>query len=628
MSISRSFIDELLQRLDIVDVISEQLQLKKQGQSLVCRCPFHEEKTPSFSVDPQRQFYHCFGCGASGDAIQFVRQYQKLEFREAVELLAHRSGLQLPSEEGVYSKKTDPTLYTQLQQASDFYQRQLTASAPANAYLEQRQLNADISRRYALGYAPARWDSLVSRAKNNKELDRLFTTGLIRKREGELKQFYDHFRDRIMFPIRDTRGRIIAFGGRVLSSADRPKYLNSPETSLFHKGRELYGLWELLQSRKAIDSILVVEGYMDLLALAQFGIDKVVATLGTAISKEQLKKMFKHTQKVIFCLDGDKAGQQSANKALETCLPLMIDGREAQFLMLPEGDDPDSYVREHGIKLFTHALEKAQSLSSYLLQIAAEGLDVGSSLEVKAAIAHKALGYIRRLPKGMLQQLILKELAALTGLDFAYLQQGLEQGRLVAPRVRYQQEEEVKESTLNQPQPQQQPAVAEGQNINTDLGLPANRMLLLLVFYPQILPEISVDWDRLRELKNGSLLVLVKEAVGELENPEFHDIKGYLFGKHPELQAAITNMIEAQIEGLGPISSADKALGEFKRLYQRIVDLQLSERIHQELAELNRTKHTQLTTQQRDRYKALCSELAQLKKNVNPRGTHDVQAID
>ncbi|MEX1056641.1 MAG: DNA primase, partial [Natronospirillum sp.] len=330
--IPQSFIDEVIDRVDIVDVIGHRVKLKRTGKNYSALCPFHNEKTPSFSINPQKQFYYCFGCGAAGNSLKFLLEHDRLEFPEAIEELARLAGMEVPREqnpEADRKRQQQKTLYGVLEQASDFYRQQLRQHAGGDnavRYLKDRGLSGQVAQQFAVGYAPPGWDHLMKAlgADDRAQLKRLIDSGLvIAKEDGKT---YDRFRDRIMFPIRDSRGRVIAFGGRVLGD-DKPKYLNSPETPVFHKGRELYGLYEALQVKRQPERFLVVEGYMDVIALHQYGLPYGLATLGTATSEEHLQKMFKLVGEVIFCFDGDKAGRQAALRALDIALAEATDGR-------------------------------------------------------------------------------------------------------------------------------------------------------------------------------------------------------------------------------------------------------------------------------------------------------------
>ncbi|WP_029408212.1 DNA primase [Thiomicrorhabdus sp. Milos-T2] len=376
-SIPRSFIETLLSRADVVQVINQRVPLKKAGSSYKACCPFHDEKSPSFNVSSSKQFYHCFGCGASGDAIKFLMEYDGLSFVEAVEALAAQYGMVVPREQRSpaqqkaqqLKQEKQRDLYDVMHLAAKFYRHQLrdhSQSQQAKDYLKERGLSADVAKEFVIGFAPPGWDSLVKGLTADKKLQQqLVEVGLLVEKEGG-KQ-YDRFRHRVMFPIRDGRGRVIAFGGRVLGD-DQPKYLNSPETPIFHKSYTLYGLFEMRQSREKFDNILVVEGYMDVVALAQYGIRNAVATLGTATTVEHLELLFRQVNEIVFCFDGDSAGLKAAWKALELALPMMEKERSVKFLFLPEGEDPDSMVRKEGTEGFKKRVAESLSLSEFLMQ--------------------------------------------------------------------------------------------------------------------------------------------------------------------------------------------------------------------------------------------------------------------
>ncbi|MEK6771534.1 MAG: DNA primase, partial [Pseudomonadota bacterium] len=347
--IPREFIDELLNRVDIVEVIDARVPLKKAGKDYKACCPFHDEKTPSFTVSQTKQFYHCFGCGKNGSAIGFLMDYENLSFPEAVTDLAQRVGLTVPTEASGTAAPDSGShaLLDLLNEAGRFYRNQLRSHPSAGKaidYLKGRGLSGEITQSFGIGYAPEGWDNLTKvLGKDDPTRDQLVAAGLAAKKEGG--GYYDRFRNRVIFPIHDHRGRIVGFGGRVMDPKDEPKYLNSPETALFHKGRELYGLFRARDAIKKSGRVLVVEGYMDVVALAQHGIDYAVATLGTAATRDHLDRLYRHAPEVVFCFDGDRAGREAAWRALETTLPLLHEGRQASFLFLPEGEDPDTLVR-------------------------------------------------------------------------------------------------------------------------------------------------------------------------------------------------------------------------------------------------------------------------------------------
>jgi len=410
-----SFIDELLARVDIVDVIERRVPLKKAGREWTACCPFHDERTPSFYVSPAKQFFHCFGCGAHGSAIKFLMDYERLEFPDAVEELAQSVGLTVPREGGRDERpredKTD--LYALLDASAAWYQEQLPKSAEAQAYCKKRGLDADTIARFRLGWAPAGYDGVIKALGNSpRRMELLTEAGMVSA--GERGSRYDRFRERLMFPILDRRGRVIAFGGRVLSSEQSPKYLNSPETPLFHKGRELFALWQVKQANANLRRIVVVEGYMDVIALHQAGLPIAVATLGTATTPEHTELLFRAAPDVVFCFDGDRAGRAAAWKALDAALPRLRDGRQAYFLFLPEGEDPDTLVRKEGREGFEQRLKHATPLSDYFFDELARDVDT-ASLDGRARLAERARPLIARLPDGAFRDLMAQELERRSG---------------------------------------------------------------------------------------------------------------------------------------------------------------------------------------------------------------------
>lgn len=444
--IPQRFIDDLLDRVDIVDVIGARLELRKTGKNHSARCPFHDEKTPSFSVNPDKQFYYCFGCGAGGNSIGFVMDYDHVDFPQAVETLSALVGMEVPREARQNDQRDSQrkALYDILDQAKRFYRHQLSQHSSARQaidYLKQRGLSGTIADKFDIGFAPPGWDNLLlaisenhhqnsiednTDAVDDKTIALLTESGLLVNRQEDNKR-YDRFRHRIIFPIRDTRGRTIAFGGRVLGD-DKPKYLNSPETPVFHKGRELYGLYEANQSRQSSSNLIVVEGYMDVVALAQHGIENAVATLGTAVSAAHLEKIFRYTSEVVFCFDGDKAGRQAGRRALETALPLMTDGRSAKFLFLDEGEDPDTLVRKIGSEPFRNLISKSTPLSTFLFSLCEDGLDLDLADDC-ARLSTLAAPLLKQLPVGVFRQLLFDQLAKKTGMSTETLTQ------LIAPAV-------------------------------------------------------------------------------------------------------------------------------------------------------------------------------------------------
>ncbi len=413
--IPSAFIDELLARTDIVDLIGSRVQLRKAGKDFQARCPFHDEKTPSFTVSPDKQFYHCFGCGAHGTAIGFLMEHDRLAFPEAVEELAQRIGLQVPDEAQAVRPGLDQApLYALLERAADLYRRQLRKHPERHRavdYLKSRGLSGAIAARYGLGYAPPGWDFLLTHlGAEPPGPGRLIEAGLVADQEGRR---YDRLRDRITFPIRDRRGRVIGFGGRLLGEG-KPKYLNSPETPVFHKGRELYGLYEVQQARRKSERLLVVEGYMDVIALAQFGIDYAVATLGTATTADHLRVLLRSAPELVFCFDGDRAGRDAAWKALEAALPLATGHQSLRFLFLPEGEDPDTLVRREGSEAFEQRLASAQPLSEFFFEHLSAQVDMVSR-DGRARLVTLAKPLIERTPAGIYRDMLENRLAALAG---------------------------------------------------------------------------------------------------------------------------------------------------------------------------------------------------------------------
>ncbi|WP_277971969.1 DNA primase [Pantoea agglomerans] len=417
--IPRVFINDLLARTDIVDLIDARVKLKKQGKNFHACCPFHNEKTPSFTVNGEKQFYHCFGCGAHGNAIDFLMNFDRLEFVESIEELATSHGLDVPYEAGNGPSQMErhqrQSLYQLMENLNGFYQQGLQQSSaqPARDYLDRRGLSAEIINHFAIGYAPAGWDNVLKRfGKQSEDRESLMEAGMLVS--NDKGRTYDRFRDRVMFPIRDKRGRVIGFGGRVLGN-DTPKYLNSPETPIFHKGRQLYGLYEAVKNHPEPARLLVVEGYMDVVALAQYGIDYAVASLGTSTTAEHIQLLFRSTDTVICCYDGDRAGREAAWRALETALPYMNDGRQLRFMFLPDGEDPDTLVRKEGKDAFEARMEQAMPLSSFLFDSLLPQVDL-SSRDGKARLSTLALPLITQIPGETLRIYMRQELGNKLGI--------------------------------------------------------------------------------------------------------------------------------------------------------------------------------------------------------------------
>ncbi len=416
--IPQHFIDDLISRADIVEVVGRRVQLKKAGRDFKALCPFHDEKTPSFTVSPTKGFYHCFGCGEHGTALSFLMRYDHMEFVEAVESLAATMGIDVPREESQRPARRYDELFGLMQRVEKHYQQELRGHDEATEYLKSRGIDGATAKRFGIGYAPAGWTHLLDKFGTSKQaIDRLLALGLIVQKDSG--SHYDRFRGRIMFPIRDARGRPIGFGGRVLDQ-EVPKYLNSPETVLFHKGRELYGLYEARQALRNIDRLVIVEGYMDVVGLARHGIDFAVATLGTATTDEHFRRLFRICDEVHFCFDGDSAGRAAAWRALETALPQLREGRQVRFVFLPEGQDPDTYVQEFGANRLEQAMAEGLALSDYLVEELAGRVDMGT-VDGRARLAELAKPLIARIPAGVYKELLIQRLSDSVGLPAAKL---------------------------------------------------------------------------------------------------------------------------------------------------------------------------------------------------------------
>src|SRR3954463_8386347 len=421
MAIPQSFIQELLARADVVEIVGRHVQLKKAGANFSGLCPFHSEKSPSFTVSPSKQFYHCFGCGKNGNALCFLIDYAGMNFVEAVKDLAGQYGMQVPEEDrspaerarDAEQRQKQATLNDVLEKAGAAYRQQLRISPKAIAYFKGRGVSGEVAKQFGLGYAPEGWRSLASVFPSYDD-PLLAESGLVIVNEEDEKR-YDRFRDRVMFPIRNVKGECIGFGGRVLGD-EKPKYLNSPETPVFSKGRELYGLYEARAAFRDRGFALVTEGYMDVVALAQLGFPNAVATLGTACTPDHVQKLFRFIDSVVFSFDGDEAGRRAARKALDVAMPFATDVRTVKFLFLPPEHDPDSYIREHGQDAFSRYIGEATPLSRFLIEAAREGCDL-TTAEGRAHMAANAKPLWSALPDGALKRQLLPEIAQLVQLD-------------------------------------------------------------------------------------------------------------------------------------------------------------------------------------------------------------------
>ncbi len=532
----REFLDELLLRADIVEVIDARVPLRKAGKEYKACCPFHQEKTPSFTVSPDKQFYHCFGCGAHGTAISFLMEYERMSFREAVAELAARAGLPLPKQVQVYSA-TEPStdLRSVLEEAARFYRSQLRThpqAAEAVEYLKGRGLTGEIAARFRLGYAPQAWDSLVrALGKDQAACEALVRAGLAVKKESG--GYYDRFRHRIMFPIHDARGRIVGFGGRVLGKGE-PKYLNTPETPLFRKGCELYGLYGARDAIRREGRVLVVEGYMDVVALAQYGIDFAVATLGTATTREHLERLYRHAPEVIFCFDGDRAGREAAWRALEVTLEAMHDGRQASFLFLPDGEDPDTLVRKEGREAFLERLRYARPLPDFFIEELKARVRGAGRLDARARLVELARPLMSKLPPGALRRMLIDRVA-----DFG-LVSNLELTRLIEGHV------------VMQPRPR-------GSQIGAGPKEPPSHVRLavaMLLQHPQLASRLPVAWGLDDPTDPG--LHLLHDLIGLLrESPKLNTAAIIEHFRDSEYQHYLSRLAAWQHPALVQPSEAD-----------------------------------------------------------------------
>lgn len=511
--IPQNFIDQLLDRVDIVDLIDSFVPLKKAGNNYKACCPFHGEKTPSFTVSREKQFYHCFGCGAHGTAISFLMEHDHQEFRDAVTTLAQQVGMEVPQDDQYQKSNTKPQgidLYKLMADVTQFYEQTLKANPNATGakeYLKQRGLTGAVAKRYQMGFAPDGWDTVLKQfGSDSKTQDALMQAGLLSK--NEKGRIYDRFRNRIMFPIQDYRGRMVGFGGRVMDNSE-PKYLNSPETPLFHKGSELYGLYIAKNEIRKHNTALVVEGYMDVIALAQFDINIAVASLGTALTPSQLERLFRYTPKIVICFDGDRAGQQAAWRGLENALPLLQDGRQLNFLFLPEGEDPDSMVRQIGQEAFLKLTESAQPLSEFLLENLQKQSDI-TTLEGRAKLANDSKAHLSKLPNGMLKTLLLEQINKITNIDTQTLNKNINQSA----------QQNNHSSSKNSPNKHYS---ARRNNNSRQAPLSKTRQAMALLLQHPELAKIAGDMQTL-QLSNNVGLVLFTQIVDVIRsNTDAHN---------------------------------------------------------------------------------------------------------
>ncbi len=557
--IPRSFIDDLLARLDIVDIIDARVKLKKKGKNYGACCPFHNEKTPSFSVSQEKQFYHCFGCGAHGNAIDFLMEYERLEFVEAIEELASFLGLDVPREQrqGGSFHKDQPqassdqkrSLYDLMGSIGQFYRDQLKQSSSKIAiqYLKDRGLSGEIVQKFGIGYVADEWDLVRKNFGQHKAAQDMLVSGgmLIENDNGNR---YDRFRGRVMFPIRDRRGRVIGFGGRVIGEGT-PKYLNSPETPIFHKGKELYGLYEVLQAYREPPRILVVEGYMDVVALAQYGVDYSVASLGTSTTGDHLHVLFRQTSTVVCCYDGDRAGREAAWRAMENALPYLTDGRQLKFMFLPDGEDPDTYIRQYGKEAFEQQIEASMSLSDFMFSSLMQQVDV-SNREGMAKLTSLAVPLIDKVPGGTLRLYLRDLLGKRLGLmDERQLQQLISKEGQKETRVLPHQE--IKRTPMREvialliQNPSYAEMVPDLSSVK-NLTVPGLSLLLEVLEYCQLHPNITTG-QLLEQWRNSSQSALMLCLAG-WEIPLDDDNEKDIF--LDSLDRILSQCVEKQIENL------------------------------------------------------------------------------
>jgi len=555
--IPRQFIDDLLARLDIVDVIDARVKLKKQGKNYGACCPFHNEKTPSFSVSQEKQFYHCFGCGVHGNAIDFLMEYERLDFVETIEELASLVGAEVPREQRNpnspqsnqprANSEQKRNLYDLMASIGQFYRQQLKQSQNRAAidYLKQRGLSGEIVQKFGIGYIADEWDLIRKNfGQTNETQDMLVSGGMLI--ENDKGNRYDRFRGRVMFPIRDKRGRVIGFGGRTLGDGT-PKYLNSPETPIFHKGKELYGLYEVLQAHREPKQILVVEGYMDVVALAQYGVDYSVASLGTSTTGDHLQVLFRQTNTVVCCYDGDRAGKEAAWRALENALSYLKSGHTLKFLFLPDGEDPDSYIRQYGREAFEKRIEEATPLSSYLFDnlIELHQINLGSN-EGKSALRAQASNLIQKIPDPYFQELLEKVLDERTGFD-----NQLRQKKKPARQVAQNSRKEIKRTPMREvialliQNPSYAEMVPELSSIK-ELALPGLSLFMEVLEYCRTHPHIKTGQllEHWRNKENETLLSRLASWNIPLHEDNQEDI--FL----DSLDNILAQCVEKQIENL------------------------------------------------------------------------------
>ena len=621
--IPQYFIDDLLARINITDVVESRVKLRKSGKNYAGLCPFHNEKSPSFTVNPEKQFYYCFGCGAGGNALGFLMEYENTSFPEAIEELARMAGVDIPKEETSSKQiERDHQMKQQLSlldQASQYFQHQLQAShlkRKAEQYLNKRGLTPNTVARFLIGYAPPGWDNLIKHFSSLSDApQQLEKAGVVVFNEDKRK-YYDRFRDRIIFPIRDMRGRVIGFGGRVLGD-EKPKYLNSPETDTFHKGCELYGLYEARQHNRQLERLLIVEGYMDVVGLAQNGIHWAVATLGTATSEQHILRLFKLVPEVIFCFDGDQAGRNAAQRALNVTLPLMEDGKSVRFLFLPEGEDPDSLVKKEGQPAFEQRIVSATPLSSYFFESLAGDKPL-DSMDARAQLASEALPLLRSMKPCLLQQMMLERVSELTGLSKEQLQslEGLQQIHPPAPSAEASTPinnhtlsadyEEYPELLTEQPPDHLYDEIHSTASSTTNRGRASrtislvNRIIAILIHRPELARQID-DPETLGQLQEPNIDLLIELLNYFRQHPE-NSLGTLNVDWNQDAQHQAYRVMIAEISHVEPIPSSANALTELRDALQRLSSRQNDSQLDRLL---KKQKLSPLTTEEKKQLQTL-----------------------
>ena len=560
--IPRAFIDDLLTRVDVVDVINARVPLKKKGREYTTCCPFHSEKTPSFTVSPVKQFYHCFGCGVHGTAIDFLMEYEHLDFVEAIETLAQSLGLDVPREKGQAASRNtqkNKNLYDLMQEVSTYYQQQLASHSHAQDYLQQRGLSSEIIARFQIGYVPEAWDLLLKTFSPRYTPRQMLDAGLLIEKEDGGRQ-YDRFRDRIMFPIRDKRGRTIGFGGRVLGDGT-PKYLNSPETEIFHKGSELYGFYEARQHTRKLERLLVVEGYMDVIALAQFDISYAVATLGTATTQEHVSQIFRAVNEVIFCFDGDRAGRDAAWRALQNALSVLRDGKEIRFMFLPAGEDPDTQVRKIGKQAFETALtEDSVSMTDYLLDHLSQKYNI-SSREGKARFLAQVSKLLAEMPDSIIKDQLMLDISQLTSVDVALLKQ--------------------RKIGMQNSEPQQSFSRLSDREVRQT---PVRFAITLLLHKPDLVAEVeNPEQIALFDLPGANFLATLIETIEE--NPHINAAALLDRWRNTEYEASLVSLMKWQPESQNDEMLTREFRDCIRQIRNKAHELKLEKLLHKERIE-------------------------------------------